>query len=165
MLRSQAGFTFIELMLVIMLFGILATVSIPRYSQYIERSRLTEMLFLSQEAMKKVVDYYAYHGRFPDNNEMAGLASPNTLQGRYVGSITIETGAIQVKLRQPLNNYEEYNTSSFLSLRPAIVQKSAETPSLFWVCGYASPPENTEVFGTNKTDIPNKLLTSNCQKN
>ncbi|MEP7208792.1 MAG: type IV pilin protein [Casimicrobiaceae bacterium] len=41
-IRSERGFTLIEVMVVVAIIGILATIAFPAYSDYIQRSRITE---------------------------------------------------------------------------------------------------------------------------
>lgn len=44
MVKTQKGFTLIELMIVIAIIGILAAVAVPQYSQYTKRARFAEVV-------------------------------------------------------------------------------------------------------------------------
>jgi prepilin-type N-terminal cleavage/methylation domain-containing protein len=62
--RNQRGFTLVELMIVVTIVGVLATVAIPMYQEVPERSKSTEAvtaLGLIRSAMRI---YYVEHGTF-----------------------------------------------------------------------------------------------------
>lgn len=54
--RTQAGFTLIELMIVIAIVGILAAIAVPAYQDYVARSRVTEGLALAAGAKTIVAE-------------------------------------------------------------------------------------------------------------
>jgi len=51
-LKSQEGFTLIELMIVVAIVGILASVAVPIYTTYIQKSRLTGLVFPGMHAIQ-----------------------------------------------------------------------------------------------------------------
>ncbi len=48
-MRSIKGFTLIELMIVIAIIGILASVAVPQYTQYVNRAKFSEILLMTAE--------------------------------------------------------------------------------------------------------------------
>ncbi len=75
---NKAGFTLIELMIVMAIIGILAAIAVPNYQWALIRAReavLSENLF----GMRSAIDqYYADQGKYPDT--LADLAARNYLR-------------------------------------------------------------------------------------
>lgn len=64
--NAQKGFTLIELMIVVAIIGILAAVAIPAYMTYIQKSRVTSLVFPGIHSIETNVGlYYATNGTMP----------------------------------------------------------------------------------------------------
>lgn len=61
----QRGFTLIELMVVVAIIGILASVAIPSFSRLQLRARSAERNVIMASVRKAIDEYYAREGRFP----------------------------------------------------------------------------------------------------
>lgn len=55
MKKSQQGFTLIELMIVVAIIGILAAIAMPAYSNYVKKSKFTEIV-LATSTLKSQVE-------------------------------------------------------------------------------------------------------------
>lgn len=65
-LRKNGGFTLVELMIVVAIIGILAAVAVPYYQRYIQKSRLTSLVWPGVHIIQtNVGTYYSLNNAFP----------------------------------------------------------------------------------------------------
>lgn len=70
------GFTLLEMMLVIALIGIMATLAIPAYQDYMVRARVSEGMTLSMPARLAVHEYYSNYHALPENPNVLNFQAP-----------------------------------------------------------------------------------------
>ena len=144
---ARAGFTLIELMVVIGIIGVLASVALPAYAPYVARARLAEALMLGEEVQKSVVAYYARWGVLPRDNAAAGLPPPAALRGANVESIELRNGVIVVHLdAKALASADPpmpKDAKRALVLRPALDAAHRGT-TMAWVCDEHDVPAGFE---------------------
>jgi type IV pilus assembly protein PilA len=121
------GLVFIELLMVVFIISVLATVAIPAYTDYLLRAQISEGLVLAIPVQKAISDYYAYHGRFPSNNRQANVLEPEQLKGTYVARLEVLEGTIHIAFSGDLSG-------QVLSLQPQVI---ADNPlgTMIWQCG------------------------------
>lgn len=93
MFNKIKGFTVIELVIIVVIISILATIAIPAYQNYVIRGRVAEALSYGSHAKVAVTEYYQTQGTFPTNNTQAGLSS-GTLTASNVSAVLISQGGI-----------------------------------------------------------------------
>ena len=69
LLKKQEGFTLIELMIVVAIIGILAAVAIPAYMTYIQKSRVTALVYPGLHTIETNIGlFFATQNRMPDGS-------------------------------------------------------------------------------------------------
>lgn len=63
------GFSLIELMMVIAIIAVLASVAIPRYQEYVQRSHVNTSLAYTRPLQLALAEYLSIHAEFPPDIE------------------------------------------------------------------------------------------------
>jgi type IV pilus assembly protein PilA len=157
-MEKQRGFTLIELMVVIAIIGILASTAVPQYQSYTTRAMVSEAIVLAGELKPAIVEFYKSHGRFPVDNAEAGLPAPDKLPGNYVKTMTVDHGAIHVRLGNRLTLL----AGKTLTLRPQYVADSPQSP-VSWLCGHVKAVDGMTAAGDDRTDVEAVYLPGSCR--
>jgi type IV pilus assembly protein PilA len=102
MKRVQQGFTLIELMIVVAIIGILAAVALPAYQDYTTRSKMSEVLVMSEPAKLAVAETSSSLGSLAAVTAAnSGYTFPGATQYVSGVAITDATGVVTVTSTVP----------------------------------------------------------------
>ena len=106
--NREKGFTLIELMIVVAIIGILAAVAIPAYMTYIQKARVTALVFPGMHSIQTNMGlYYATNQSFPSGattiaamGEDADTTYFNFSSVSNVLTLTIDSSGVGSKLEK-----------------------------------------------------------------
>lgn len=86
-MKSEQGFTLLELMVVVAIIAILASIAVLQYQTYVAKSEFSESQTIADGLKTTVVKYFNETGTCPTNGN-GGVAAPTSYQGKYVATVT-----------------------------------------------------------------------------
>jgi len=131
-MSSRAGFTLIELMIVIAILGILLAIAIPAYSDYTVRARVSEGLNLASSGKTQVSVTRLSIGSFPATSLQAAMAT--TIVSTYVTGLAVSAGGvITITYNTASDRLPELGGGNTIRLTPTL-----STNTVQWDCSTGS---------------------------
>ncbi|MEL0640883.1 type IV pilin protein [Pseudoalteromonas aliena] len=90
MQQKEYGFTLIELMITVAIVGILASIALPNYSEYVKRALRAEAAAALLDAANKEEQYFVDNREYTESFDNLGLQS-QTENGEFELSIKVES--------------------------------------------------------------------------
>ncbi|HFA3138004.1 TPA: pilin, partial [Neisseria gonorrhoeae] len=112
------------------------------------RAQVSEAILLAEGQKSAVTEYYLNNGKWPEDNDKAGVASSSSIKGKYVKSVTVAKGVVTAEMKPSGVNKEIKGKRLSLWAR-------RENGSVKWFCGQpvtrgaANDPKDAVTADTN----------------
>ncbi|EMU2347202.1 pilin, partial [Neisseria gonorrhoeae] len=70
------------------------------------RAQVSEAILLAEGQKSAVTEYYLNHGKWPEDNTSAGVASPAEIKGKYVKEVKVANGVVTATMKSDGVNKE-----------------------------------------------------------
>ncbi|HEZ9395884.1 TPA: pilin [Neisseria gonorrhoeae] len=125
------------------------------------RAQVSEAILLAEGQKSAVTEYYLNNGKWPEDNDKAGVASSSSIKGKYVKSVTVAKGVVTAEMKPSGVNKEIQGKKLSLWAR-------RENGSVKWFCGQPVTRDKAndtvaDATGKDNEKIDTKHLPSTCR--
>ncbi|HFC5625178.1 TPA: hypothetical protein ACFKW1_09975, partial [Neisseria gonorrhoeae] len=123
------------------------------------RAQVSEAILLAEDQKSAVTEYYLNHGKWPEDNTSAGVASASTIKGKYVKEVKVAKGVVTAEMKSDGVNKE-------IKGKKLSLWAKRQDGSVKWFCGQPvkrtkADADDVKADGTKK--IETKHLPSTCR--
>lgn len=106
-MRIARGFTLLELMIAVAIVAILAAIALPSYSEYVQRSRITEAISALSSMQVKLEQFFQDHRSYDGACQANTVAPPpaNTNTFTYACALTPTTYTVTATGAGPMTGF------------------------------------------------------------
>ncbi|HEZ9418040.1 TPA: pilin, partial [Neisseria gonorrhoeae] len=104
------------------------------------RAQVSEAILLAEGQKSAVTEYYLNHGKWPENNDSAGVASASKIIGKYVQKVEVTNGVVTATMKSDGVNKE-------IKGKRLSLWAKRQDGSVKWFCG--QPVKRTAKDGTD----------------
>ncbi|EMT1337544.1 pilin, partial [Neisseria gonorrhoeae] len=101
------------------------------------RAQVSEAILLAEGQKSAVTEYYLNHGKWPENNDSAGVASASKIIGKYVKSVTVTNGVVTAQMASTGVNKE-------IKGKRLSLWAKRQDGSVKWFCGQPVKRDNAD---------------------
>ncbi|TND59617.1 pilin [Neisseria gonorrhoeae] len=125
------------------------------------RAQVSEAILLAEGQKSAVTEYYLNHGKWPENNDSAGVASASKIIGKYVKSVTVTNGVVTAQMNPSGVNKE-------IQGKRLSLWAKRQDGSVKWFCGQPVKRDNAKdaddvTDDKDNNGIDTKHLPSTCR--
>ncbi|ENX8430050.1 pilin [Neisseria gonorrhoeae] len=118
-----------------------------------------EAILLAEGQKSAVTEYYLNHGKWPEDNGAAGVASASEIKGKYVQKVEVKKGVVTAQMASTGVNKE-------IKDKRLSLWAKRENGSVKWFCGQPVKRDannNDDVAADKDKEIDTKHLPSTCR--
>ncbi|EMU1047860.1 pilin, partial [Neisseria gonorrhoeae] len=126
------------------------------------RAQVSEAILLAEGQKSAVTEYYLNHGKWPEDNDKAGVASSSSIKGKYVKEVKVAKGVVTATMKSDGVNKE-------IKGKRLSLWAKRQDGSVKWFCGQPVKRDNANAAKDDVTKddagkkIDTKHLPSTCR--